>query len=458
VNRIASATTSMWSSTQILRSKRLLPSLGSSFQRSLRRATQNCRPSRFRSFCTSHLLPPIQYVLGQQYAWQPQPSHRILFSNTALFSEPELVVHNEENDAPKTDSVASVSRRRRPLRISSVPNRNIGEQRLYFSPGSEYERKWNSNVKKFEAFVQQKLQTKNGQAFPLFQPSEYPSDPSLRNWLSRVRNEYNKKLRGQPNRLTDQRIEQLRQMGFQFTKTAHRNSWDIMFQQLCTYLKEHDGRYPHEADLSTLSKEDIKLHIWCSRQRVLYKAFVNQKYDKTCINEKRIKALNSINFVWSVLESQWDEKYEELKQYFKEHGTTLVPSTYRHIGNYSLARWVDNQRRHYTLRNQNKPSKLTDERIELLNKLDFIWDPLEVRWMERYNALVEYQRLNGLYEMPTTSSDPSLRRWVVLQRKQYHKWMNGEPSKMSARRKELLDRLGMDWAPTPARKSRTKKK
>jgi Helicase associated domain len=427
----------IWSSTQSLPWKRLLPSLGLLFQTSFRRQSTYNGSNRRHSTSTKRLLSMFQCYVDQQYTWQPRLSNRIFFSNTALSIDTELTICDEEHDSLEPDAVTSISRRRRPLRISSVPDRNIvrtGTDRI-----------WNANLEKFRAFVQQKFPTTKGQAPRRIQPSDYPKNASLLNWLRRVRTEYQKKLRGQPNRLTERRIEQLRQLGFQFIETAHRNSWDIMFQQLCTYLREHGGRYPHEADLSTLSKEDMKLRIWCNRQRVLYKAYMGQQNETNYMNEKRIKALNSINFVWSVLESQWDEKYEELKQYIKAHGTTLVPA--RCVSNYSLGRWVDNQRRQYTLRNQNKRSSLTDERIRLLNEINFVWDTWEVRWMERYNDLVKYQRLNGQSTMPTNASDPSLRRWVLKQHKQYRKWINGDPSNMTAQRKELLDQLGMVWMP-----------
>jgi Helicase associated domain len=444
----------MWSSTQSLTWKRIISPVDSLFLKSFRRISQNGRPWRRLSSSTAHVLPPIQYFMGQQYACPPQRARRILFSNTALSISTEEILNEEKHEYPEPEAVTSISRRRRPLRISSVTNTNIGEQRLYSSPGSVSERKWNSNVKKFRIFVMRKFQRTKGHVPRPIQPKDYPKNSSLRTWLRRVRIEYQKKLRGQPSRLTEQRIEQLRQLGFQFIETVYCNTWETVFQQLCTYIREHDGRYPHETDFATLSKQDMKLYLWCIRQRVNYKIYLSQQDQYTCLNEKRIEALNGINFVWCVLESQWDERYEELKQFNKEHGTTLVPATY--VGNYSLARWVSTQRRQYALLQSNKPSNLTDERIQLLNQLGFVWDPFEVRWMERYNQVVEFQRQNGQFEMPTNASNPSLRRWVLFQRKQFHKWMNGESSTMTARRKELLDQLGMDWTPSPARKSSEK--
>jgi Helicase associated domain len=411
----------------------MISSIGSSIQMSFCRVYpyNRCRDSS----SIQRLSRPMQYVMGQQCVLQPRLVHRILFSNKFFSNKTEVIVAEEDGGVPKSDAVAS--RRRRPLRISSVPSRSIGRS----------DPLWNANMRKFRAFVQRKFPTTEGQAPRRIQPKDFPKDVSLYKWLYRVRAEYQKKLRGQKNRLTEQRMEQLRKLGFQFIETSYRNSWDALFRQLCKYLKEHDGRYPHEADIATLSKEHMNLYKWCNRQRVLYKVYRNQQTKKKKMKEKRIKLLNSINFVWSLVESQWDERYEELKQYNKEHGTTMVPA--RYVGNYTLARWVETQRRQYALRKQNKASKLTEEKIQLLNELDFVWDPLEVRWMEQYNKLVEYQRLNGQYEMPTNVSDRSLRRWVLLQRQHYRKWKTGDTSKLSARRKELLDQLGMDWTPPP---------
>jgi hypothetical protein len=35
----------------------------------------------------------------------------------------------------------------------------------------------------------------------------------------------------------------------------------------------------------------------------------------------------------------------------------------------------------------------------------------------------------------------------------YAQWMDGEPSKMNFKRKELLDKLGMDWTIQPRKKN-----
>ena len=382
-----------------------------------------------------------------KYTWHPTLLP-LCFSNSAS-SISTAPLMEEQSD--KLEPVSSETRRRRPLRISSVSSMNFA--RLHHSRGSEYERAWNENLQKFRQFVWRQSKTQKGQQpRRLIKPTDYPRDKKLRKWVFRLRTEYRKKLRGQPNRLTEKRMEQLRKLGFQFIETTHRDTWDSLFQQLCTYLKEHDGHYPHERELSTLSAEDEKLYKWCNRQRVLYKPYMRQDYNKTYISEKRIQKLNSINFVWSLLSSQWDEKYEELKQYYQAHGNTLVPA--RYVGNYSLSRWVETQRRQYSLRNKNKPSTLTDERIQLLNELEFVWDPYQVRWMERYNELVEFQRLNGQFAMPSRANEPSLRRWLYLQGKQYRQMMDGKPSKMTAERKELLDQVGMDWNATAGRNFR----
>lgn len=205
--------------------------------------------------------------------------------------------------------------------------------------------------------------------------------------------------------------------------------------------------------MASLNEEELDLYHWCSRQRVLYKLYESQNFDKTYITKERIQKLDDIHFLWSIYDAQWYEKYAELKQYYKIHGNTMVPA--RYVGNYSLARWVERHRYEYRKRMEHKPHQLTDERMELLNQLDFVWDPYELRWLERYYELVEFQRLNGDGVIPRGRIHGNIPRWVSTQIKAYFDWIDGKPSKMNQQRKERLDKLGIIWV-RPKKKKKEK--
>jgi hypothetical protein len=69
--------------------------------------------------------------------------------------------------------------------------------------------------------------------------------------------------------------------------------------------------------------------------------------------------------VWVVLESQWEEKFDALKEYKKSHGHCNVPSTWPK--NKPLAIWVGHQRQCY------RNNKLSKARIKRLEDIGFVW-------------------------------------------------------------------------------------
>ena len=73
--------------------------------------------------------------------------------------------------------------------------------------------------------------------------------------------------------------------------------------------------------------------------------------------------MESIKFEWKV-ENQdtWFENYGKLKEYFKKNGHTIVPQKSGGLG-----LWVTRQRQFF------KKNKLTQEKIDLLNQINFQW-------------------------------------------------------------------------------------
>ena len=71
-------------------------------------------------------------------------------------------------------------------------------------------------------------------------------------------------------------------------------------------------------------------------------------------------------------ETLWKQRLKELKAYKKEHGDCLVPRKYKQ--NAKLGNWVFNQRREYKKWLKGVYAKITQERIDQLNEIDFVWD------------------------------------------------------------------------------------
>lgn len=72
-------------------------------------------------------------------------------------------------------------------------------------------------------------------------------------------------------------------------------------------------------------------------------------------------------------EARWIIRYNELLEFRKEHDHCRVPHGY--ATNRKLSWWVMNQRAQFAHRNQGKKTWLTDDRIQLLNDIGFIWTP-----------------------------------------------------------------------------------
>mmetsp|Transcript_27764 Transcript_27764/g.50606 ORF Transcript_27764/g.50606 Transcript_27764/m.50606 type:complete len:517 (+) Transcript_27764:260-1810(+) len=72
-------------------------------------------------------------------------------------------------------------------------------------------------------------------------------------------------------------------------------------------------------------------------------------------------------------EARWIIRYNELLEFRGEHGHCRVPHGY--ASNRKLSWWVMNQRAQFAHRNQRKKTWLTDDRIQLLNDVGFIWTP-----------------------------------------------------------------------------------
>ena len=103
-----------------------------------------------------------------------------------------------------------------------------------------------------------------------------------------------------------------------------------------------------------LPLRDAEFGNWITIQR--------QNFKKNKLSEKKIDLLESIKFVWDPEEEQWFKKYQKLKEYFEREGNTLLPTRDAEFGN-----WIAVQRRNF------QQNKLTQEKIYLLEKINFQW-------------------------------------------------------------------------------------
>ena len=129
---------------------------------------------------------------------------------------------------------------------------------------------------------------------------------------------------------------------------------------------------------------------------------------------------------------QWQEKFEELCKFQKEHGHCNVPGKPRRkrkavrkkksnsTPNPSpemmmLWRWVKRQKYQYKLFQEGKQSTLSQERINALEGIGITWDCHTSTWTERLAELAKYHSENGDCNVPSKyPPNPKLSTWVKV--------------------------------------------
>lgn len=175
------------------------------------------------------------------------------------------------------------------------------------------------------------------------------------------------------------------------------SSWLAKFEELKQFRKLH-GNF-------LVPQSDRNLGSWVNTVRQQYKLYMSGK--KSYITHDKIDLLNNIGFVWEASTNKWMLKFEELCRYKQAHGDCLVPQGYKSScgdGIYSssdlvvvstdiavnknnpkaagqaksnaggaLGSWVMTQRKYYRLLLEGKKSYLTQEKVDLLNGIGFVW-------------------------------------------------------------------------------------
>lgn len=118
-----------------------------------------------------------------------------------------------------------------------------------------------------------------------------------------------------------------------------------------------------------------------------------------------------------------------------------------------LYNWVQNQRKHYKLYQDNNDASLAaalflnSDRIAVLDAVGFHWNIRgDSSWQKNYEALVSYTKEHGDTRVPRLyTRNPTLGEWVTEQRRQWKLKMERKPSMMSDERKNKLDELVRGW-------------
>eukprot|EP00559_Dactyliosolen_fragilissimus_P000067 CAMPEP_0184873634 /NCGR_PEP_ID=MMETSP0580-20130426/41954_1 /TAXON_ID=1118495 /ORGANISM="Dactyliosolen fragilissimus" /LENGTH=390 /DNA_ID=CAMNT_0027376563 /DNA_START=422 /DNA_END=1591 /DNA_ORIENTATION=- len=223
------------------------------------------------------------------------------------------------------------------------------------------------------------------------------------------------------------------------TTRLNEEQWYGVFEELCQY-KETFG----DCLVPVEYMDNPRLGNWVDNQRVQYRK--RQLGDRSTMTSNRINMLEDIGFVWYKHEDQWNEKYEELKAYKEKHGTCHVPMLPKPHPLHALSLWVMTQRGEYMRRNRDGISHITDERVEALNQLGFVWNFKNENWWHKFDELKAYQEEHGDCLVPQKyKPNQELATWVDVQRQQYRLLKMDKPSSMTEDRIQNLNDIGFIW-------------
>ena len=249
------------------------------------------------------------------------------------------------------------------------------------------------------------------------QNSKWEGYESLKVWISTQRTAYKNNL------LSYKRIQLLEKAGFKWE--IFDELWHVRYEELVEFKKE----YNHTRVPKGYAKNK-RLGKWVFTQRMWKKSGK--------LPADRQKLLDLIGFEWVIREApdqRWFSMYEKLVKYRKDKGHANIPAVY--AKDPALGSWCRSQRYAY------KNKVLSNERIDLLRKIGFIFDANDAKWHEKYREykdLFEYARKNKLARvMVSHSKNKALYKWCSRQREAK------KDGSLSNERKELLEAVHFEW-------------
>ena len=129
--------------------------------------------------------------------------------------------------------------------------------------------------------------------------------------------------------------------------------WNEGFKHLGDFVKKEGHARP---PAKYKCNDGFKLGLWVFRQRQNKEKLTNNKIEK-------LEVLDG--WAWDVLEWQWNDSFKHIINFSEDKGHVKVPDKYKDKTGFSLGKWVYRQRK-------NK-DKLTQEKIDKLNSIGFIW-------------------------------------------------------------------------------------
>jgi len=220
-------------------------------------------------------------------------------------------------------------------------------------------------------------------------------------------------------RLSNYRISKLNSIGIEWDLLV--SEWEKNFELVKNYMKQNNDQVPRSYESDTM-----KIGNWIDNQR--------QKKKRGTLANERIAKLEKIGVEWNPHECEWERNLDILTRYVEENDNRILKSCV--IDGVQIGAWVTDQRKLY------KKNSLTKERIIKLEKIGFLWHPLNSDF-ERNVAFVEEYIKENERQVPRKHkiNGVNLGAWADTKR---HQRRNGKLSEANIKKLELI---GFEFEP-----------
>lgn len=243
---------------------------------------------------------------------------------------------------------------------------------------------------------------------------------ALGTWIFGYRKAYNGYKTGYE--ITDEQIRALEELGMEWNPDT---VWDKRYSEVKKYYETHSVLPNVDSDVPA----EKKCAYWLRNQR--------KSYREGSLTESKLKRLSEIGITEEWLAPQrtpFEKGYLVAKAYFDEYGNLDVPTNFQYKSGFWLGSWIDKIRK--------KKDELSDEQIQMLDKIGFVWEVTD-GFEEQYAIAQAYYKKHGTLPLEPkqckTKDELHICQWL---RRQLLKRNEG---KLSQERIDRLTAIGMDW-------------
>ena len=285
-------------------------------------------------------------------------------------------------------------------------------------------------------------------------------NPELSEWcrIQRLKLPNYAKRKGAIFKDEHEQIAMLNSVGFAW---SHRQGiYDFMVHLLEEFKKEHGHCLVPQHHIVVIERDELLLGRWCDTQRRQYKLFQDGKRSE--MTPERIARLEAIGFDFGSRKpdrkAQLEMHIALVLEYKKEHGNCQVPSSYITPSGVRLGGWVAEQRIHFDRFHSGNHAKITQERINKLDTIDF-WQGerkelvLNPGWFAMVEALRQFTYSHGHFDVPSDFVAPGgadMAKWIDEQRSEYRYYQEGKRSNLSPEKIDKLNEIDFDWGTSSA--------